>query len=231
MKKFCVALIALSVFVLSGCGGGGSSSVSEPIQQISPEVKQVVFLNSPALEFSKRYRIYKGAKLSGMNGAKYYVSNTGSESVQSVLVLGFSEALSADESFIVVNYAPDYETHSGSVVFAYDPSAGNENFTSGGNIAFTGGNMMRYTTLSLEENSANSDTKAGYYTVSPNDVEIYAEYPSLRGTTTFARGGRTAVTFIPDNEADNTPREIPSSGNVMRLVRKVNTFSGIVSEY
>ena len=175
MKKFCAALIALSVFMLSGCGGGGSSVGGRP--QASPEVKQVISVSSPALERNKRYRIYKGARLSGMNGAKYYVSNTGSEAVQSAVNLGFSEEISADESFVIINYAPDYETHSGSVVFAYDPSGVNDTFAYGGTVTFTGGNLMRYNALNLTGNASVSDSAAS--------ADIYETYETERGITTF----------------------------------------------
>ena len=224
MKKFCFALIALSVFVFSGCGGGGGSSSSDH-SQVSPEVKQVIVLSSPAIERNKRYRIYKGASLSGMNGAKYFVSNTGSEAVQSVLNLGFSEEFNASESFIVVNYAPDYETHSGSVVFAYDPSGVYDTFTSGVNIAFTGGTLMRYRSLSLSEGANVSGSAA------PQDAEVYKEYESSRGTTTFALGSGTSLSFIEVDEQSYLSRDIPSAGNVLQIVRRVNTFSGIVRSY
>ncbi len=233
VKKFYFALMAFTVFIISGCGGG-SSGGSDPAvgrrKQISPDVKQVAVITSHALERNKRYRIYKGAALSGMNGARYYISNTGSEQVESTLNLGFSEELSANESFIITNYAPDSEPHSGSVVFAYDPSALNNTFTSGGNVAFTGGSLMHYRTLSLEENTstAEGDT-TGHYTIRPIDAEIYAQHESERGVTTFAMGSGTSLTFIADDEDSTTPRNIPSSGDILQLVRKVNTFSGIIS--
>ena len=220
MKKFCVALIALSVFVLSGCGGGGSSSTGDG-SQVSTSVKQVIVLNSPALERNKRYRIYKGVKLSGMNGYKYYVSNTGSEATQSVLNLGFSEVISSDEAFIVVNYAPDYETHSGSVVFAYDPSGVKDEFTSGGSITYSDGKLMRYRTLDFTEDTNTSDVAAPA-------ASTYKEYESERGTTKFTMG--SGISIEPDEES-YLPRDVPSAGNVFQLVRKVNTFSGIVSGY
>ena len=228
MKRLYFALIALSVFVFSGCGGGGSSSSGGSQPPITISVKEVIVLSSPALERNKRYRIYKGARLSGMNGAKYFVSNTGSESVQSTLNLGFSEEFSADESFIVVNYAPDYESHSGSVVFAYDPSGSDETFTSGVNVSFTGGKLMRYRSLTISGDTNASEVTAS---VMPDDAEVYAEFESYRGITTFTAGKGSSVSFIAVDEEKNTPRDIPSSGNVLRLVHKVNTFSGIISEY
>ena len=100
MKKIYLSLMLLSVFAISGCGGGSSSSIEEK-PEISPDVKEVAVLSSPAFERNKRYRIYTGASLSGMNGAKYFVANTGSEAVQSTLNLGFIEELKAGESFIV----------------------------------------------------------------------------------------------------------------------------------
>lgn len=233
MKKFCFLLTAFTVFIISGCGGGGSSSNSDPVisKHISPDVKQVAVITSHALERNKRYRIYKGATLSGMNGARYYISNTGSEQIESTLNLGFSEKLNANESFIITNYAPDSEPHSGSVVFAYDPSAVSSTFTSGGNVAFTGGNLMQYRTLSLEDDTSTAEGDiAGHYIIQPVDAEIYAEHESERGVTTFAMGSGTSLTFVADDEDSATPRDIPSEGDILRLVRKVNTFSGIISK-
>ena len=234
MKKFYFALMAFAVFIISGCGGG-SSGGSDPLtnrrKQISPDVKQVAVITSHALERNKRYRIYKGATLSGMNGARYYVSNTGSEQVESTLNLGFSEKLSANESFIITNYAPDSEAHSGSVVFAYDPSSLNDDFTSGGNVAFTGGDLMEYRTLSLEDETSTAEGDiAGHYIIRPIDAEVYADHESERGVTTFAMGSGTSLTFIADDEDSTTPRDIPSTGDILQLVRKVNTFSGIISK-
>ncbi|MBQ7170289.1 MAG: hypothetical protein IJR63_10360 [Synergistaceae bacterium] len=230
MRKFFLALTVLSVFAISGCGGGSSSSIrSTP--PISPDVKQVIMLSSPALERNKRYRIYTGSRLTGMNGARYYVANTGSEAVQSTLNLGFSIVLSSDAPFIIVNDAPDSADHSGSVVFAYDPSAANDSFTSGGNVAFSGGYLMRYRTLSLSESAETADDTVGHYVIRPQDADIYKQYTSSRGTTTFAEGSGSSLSFVADDEEDYQPRDIPTSGFVLRTVRKVNTFSGIVRQY
>ena len=230
MRKFFLALTVLSLFAISGCGGGGSSSsLSTPT--ISPDVKEVIMLSSPAFERNKRYRIYTGARLSGMNGARYYISNTGSEAVQSTLNLGFSMVLSSDAPFIIVNDSPDSADHSGGVVFAYDPSAANDTFTSGGNVAFTGGYLMRYRTLSLSDSTSTADDIAGHYVIRPEDADIYKQYRSTRGITTFAAGSGSSLSFVADDEEDYQPRDIPTSGNVLRLVRKVNTFSGIIREY
>lgn len=227
MRKIYLALMLLLLFTLSGCGGGSSNPGSEYFT-ISPEVKQVVVLSSPAFERNKRYRIYTGAKLSGMNGARYFVSNTGSEAVQSTLNLGFSQKLNPNEAFIVVNYSPDDAAHSGSVVFAYDPSSANNTFISGGNIAFTGGNLMYYRTLSLSDTTT-ADYIVGHQEARPHDADNYARFESERGITTFAMGSGTQLSFIePDKEA-YLSRNIPSSGNVLQLVRKVNTFSGITA--
>lgn len=229
MRKIYLALMALSLLTLSGCGGG-SSNPGTGDTRISPEVKQVVVLSSPAFERNKRYRIYTGAKLSGMNGARYFVSNTGSEAVQSTLNLGFSQKLSPNESFIVVNYSPDDAAHSGSVVFAYDPSSANDTFISGGNIAFTGGNLMYYRTLSLSENVTGAYDVTGHQGDSrPYDADNYARFESERGITKFAMGSGTQLSFVEHDEESYLSRDIPSSGNVLQLVRKVNTFSSITS--
>lgn len=236
MKRLCVVLTALSVFILSGCGGGGgSSSFVEDIPQISPDVKQVAVLSSPAFERNKRYRIYTGAKLSGMNGARYYIANTGSEAVQSTLNLGFSEELSAGESFIIVNDSPDSADHSGGVVFAYDPSSANDTFISGGNIAFTDGDLMRYRTLSLSDSVSTSDItagndNAGHPETRPYDADIYAEMRTERGLTTFTMGSGSSLSFVEADGEAYLSRDIPPEGNVLRLVHKVNTFSGIIKE-
>ncbi|MBQ3345573.1 MAG: hypothetical protein IJG51_02435 [Synergistaceae bacterium] len=230
MRKIYLALMLLSLFAISGCGGGGSSSHIEEKPHISPDVKEVMVLSSPAFERNKRYRIYTGARLSGMNGAKYYVANTGSEAVQSTLNLGFSEQLKAGESFIIVNDSPDSADHSGGIVFAYDPSGVNDSFTSGGNIAFTGGNLMRYRTLSLADGVNTAENETGHKS-KPYDATVYAKFESGRGTTTFAMGSGTYLSFIEDDEEYYLSRDIPPSGNVLRLVRRVNTFSGMIKEY
>lgn len=228
MRKIYLVLLALSAFALSGCGGGSSPTGGGKV--ITPDVKQVAVLSSPAFERNKRYRIYKGASLSGMSGARYFIANTGSEAVQSTLNLGFSEELGANESFIIVNDSPDSADHSGGVVFAYNPSGVNDTFTSGGNIAFTGGRLMRYRTLSLYGEATAANDNTGHDDRRPYDAETYAEFVSDRGLTTFAIGRGSSPSFIVDDEEDYEPRNIPSSGYVYRLVRKVNTFSGIISE-
>lgn len=231
MKGLNIALIALSVFILSGCGGGGgggSSSFVNNGPEISPNIVKVAVINSPALERNKRYRMYKGASLSGINGAVYYVSNTGSEAVQSVLVLGFSEELRPDESLIIVNEAPDSSDHSGSVVFAYNPLGSKRTFSSGGNVSFSGGTLMKYRSLSLSEEAGSANDIAGHYNINPEDAEIFSLYESDRGITTFAVGEGRSLSFVPYDEETNSQRDIPSSGNTLRLVRKINTFSDIV---
>ena len=228
MKRFNIVLAALSVLILSGCGGGSSSSFVENYQRISPEVKQVMVLTSPAFERYNSYKIYKGSRLTGMNGAKYYISNTGSEAMQSTLNLGFSEVIGADEPFIIVNDAPDSADHSGGVVFAYDPSGVNDSFISGGSIGFVGGNLLMYRTLSLSENVGASDTdRGGHYELRPEDADVFARYESGRGVTTFAVGSGSSLSFVAYDEDSYLPRDVKPSGTVLRLSRKVNTFSGI----
>ena len=229
MKKLYLALMALSLFALSGCGGGSSSSVGQLYPRISPDVKEVIVLSSPAFERNKRYRIYTGATLSGMNGAKYFVSNTGSEAVQSTLNLGFSQTLDPNESFIIVNDSPDSADHSGGIVFAYDPSAASENFTSGGNVSFNGGSLMYYRTLSLSDSVESANDNGGHTeSTTPLDADTYAEFESERGVTTFAIGRGTYLSFVVDDEESYLPRDIPEEGYILRLVHKVNTFSGII---
>ena len=50
MRKIYLALMLLSLFAISGCGGGGSSSHIEEKPHIIPDVKEVMVLSSPAFE-------------------------------------------------------------------------------------------------------------------------------------------------------------------------------------
>ncbi|MBR1658003.1 MAG: hypothetical protein IJ697_06015 [Synergistaceae bacterium] len=226
-------LLFVSLFFLSGCGGGSSGSSVDRRKQISTEVIQAITLNSPAIERNKRYTIHKGVRLSGMSGARFYAANTGSEAVQSTLNLGFNELISPDEAFVVVNDTPEDTSHRGLVVFAYDPSGITDDPLLGGSVSFSGGQKLRYRTLSLE------DTELIEYAESepefdgakkPYDAEVYAEFTTDRGTTTFSMGRGNYPSFIENDPEYYLSRDIPSKGNVLRIVRKVNTFSGIIAE-
>lgn len=226
MKKIHFAvytiLMALSIFLLNGCGGGSSSTGTPQDGIVTPEIKQVIMLDSPAIELNKRYSIYKGVTLTGMNGAKYFVANTGSVAVQSTMNLGFSEIVSPDEAFIVVNDTPSDAAHKGSVVFAYDPSGVRDEVLSGANPTYSGGMRLTYSTLSLT-GPVNSSA-------APTDAYVYKEYVSDRGTTKFAAGLGSNPSFVQVDTESYNKRDVPLTGNVLWIVRRVNTFSGIMSE-
>ncbi|MBQ3402620.1 MAG: hypothetical protein IJG65_04515 [Synergistaceae bacterium] len=235
-----LVVLSLSLFSLSGCSGGGaSSSSSEPTSGY--EVRQIVVLSSPALELNKRYSIYTGGSLSHMEGSRYYIASTGSEENQAVLNLGLSEELDPNVPFIVVND----ETGSGDrsvVVFAYDPSGVNSTPKNGGTVTFTGGRRLRYRTLNLRGTEPRNveDYPNDYIghdrririisrdnNVRPVDADIYASFTTERGTTEFATGLGDSVSFLVPDEDYYLSRDIAPSGYVFRLVRQVNSFSGI----
>ena len=231
MKKLhfvllCV-LTALSVFTVSGCGGGGSNS-GLPGRKPEPElnVVQVITINSPVIERNKRYRIYRGARLEGMNGARIFAANTGSEAVQSVMNLGFSEEILTGETFIIVNDSPDDAAHNGAVIFAYDPSGIKTEPLVGGSVSFSGGTQMRYRALSLTDTGAAEFAGA----VMSGDAQVWERFSTERGTTTLAAGNGINLSFIEADEEYYLSRDVPLTGNVFRIVRRVNTFSGIIAE-
>ena len=141
MKKIYGALIftalALFAFSFSGCGGSHSNKFSG--DTTTETVKQVAVLTSPAFEIGKEYQIYRGSSLSGMNGAQYYVADTGSESNKATLNLGFVDEINDTLVF----------TNNGSVVFAYDPSGTEGNVLTEGTVTRTGGNLLSYNGLTI----------------------------------------------------------------------------------
>ena len=143
MKKFYGALIfaALAVFAfsLSGCGGSNSKLPSGNTNT-SSQVKQVAVLTSPSFEIGKDYQIYKGSKLTGMNGSKYYIANVGSESNKATLNLGFLDEL-GDDTLAFVN--------DGTVVFAYDPLGTSDTPLTSGTVKCTDGKLLRYNGLTI----------------------------------------------------------------------------------
>ena len=215
MKKICFfVLISLSLFSLSGCGGGGSASSGDGnAHPVPKEVLQTITLSSPVIELNKRYSVYKGVRLSGMAGNKFFVSNTGSTAVKSTIVLCLCEPVSADEAFIVVSDSPDDAAHNGAVVFAYDPSGVSNDVLGGGNISFSGGSRMMYQSLTVP-----AEIPSGYY--------VNKNFESERGTTEFAINPSS----LPNDPQYYEPRDIPSSGNVFRITRQVNIFSDIIME-
>lgn len=61
----------------------------------------------------------------------------------------------------------------------------------------------------------------------PSDADETFYIETSRGTTTFNMASGSTASFIETDEEAGTPRDIASSGNVFKLVRKVNTFSHI----
>lgn len=232
MKKLNFVLLTVlgvfSVFAVSGCGGGGGSGSGLPNRKPEPplDVVQVITINSPVIERNRRYKIYRGARLEGMNGARVFVANTGSEAVQSVLNLGFSEEILTGESFIVVNDSPEDAAHNGAVVFAYDPSGVKTEPLIGGSVSFSGGVQLEYRALSLSETGAAEIEGA----VVSGDAQVWERFSTERGTTKFAAGLGNNLSFIEADEEYYLSRDVPLRGNVFRIVRRVNTFSGIISE-
>ncbi len=143
MKKFYGALIfaalAAFVFSVSGCGGS-SNSFNGNINTNTGTVKQVAVLTSPAFEIGKDYQIYRGSKLTGMNGSKYYVADTGSESNKATLNLGFLDEI-GDDTLAFVN--------NGTVVFAYDPSGTSDTPITSGTVTRTDGKLLSYNGLTI----------------------------------------------------------------------------------
>lgn len=131
-----VVLMAALVLSLSGCGGdsdSGSGTTS------TATVKQVMVLDSPALQVGSEYEIYRGSTLESMDGAKFFVAEVGGSDEQAIMNLGLTEEL--NETFAVV------DTSSNKVVFAYDPS-GDGNKTSG-DVSRSGGKRQKYNGLTI----------------------------------------------------------------------------------
>lgn len=154
MKKFYFVLMPLIVFLIFGCGAEDRSP-SSPITS-SYEIKQVATLTSPALELYKSYNIYTGSTLTDIGNARYFVANTGSAASQATLNLGFSDALSIDQTFVVVNSSTN------EVVFAYNPAGGFDNngndiWKTGGSVKYSGGRLLRYRSLTIEAAPTSND--------------------------------------------------------------------------
>ena len=154
MKKFYFVLMPLIVFLIFGCGAEDRSP-SSPVTN-SYEIKQVATLTSPALELYKSYNIYTGSTLTDIGNARYFVANTGSASSQATLNLGFSDALSIDQTLVVVNSSTN------EVVFAYNPAGGFDNngndiWKTGGSVKYSGGRLLRYRSLTIEAAPTSND--------------------------------------------------------------------------
>ncbi|MBR0069767.1 MAG: carbohydrate-binding domain-containing protein, partial [Synergistaceae bacterium] len=131
-------LLAVFAFTVSGCGGSSKSIIGNTDTE-TETVKQVAVLTSPAFEIGKDYQIYKGSSLTGMNGAQYYIADTGSESNKATLNLGFVNEINETLVF----------TNNGSVVFAYDPSGTENSVLTEGTVTRTGGNLLSYNGLTI----------------------------------------------------------------------------------
>ena len=176
MKKFPSALyfliMALVILSLSGCGsGGGRSSVSSETTPEAPkeagyEVKQVAVLTSPAFEMHKNYIIYTSGTLSDMGTARYYVASVGDTSSQTTLNLGLSQELDANSTLAVVN------SSTGAVVFAYNPSGNENEWKTGGNVRVTGGNAMRYRSLTIDGQSTDIQAAVNLEVADSNIIKI-----------------------------------------------------------
>lgn len=129
---------------LSGCGGSSSNSFVD--DEETAKVSEVAVIESPVFEQGHSYRIIEGATLSGMNGAKYFVADVGSEGSASVLNLGFTDKL-GNQTLVFVDDA------TGKVVFAYDPSGSDGSNKTSGTVNYSGGTRMKYTSLVIPADS------------------------------------------------------------------------------
>ncbi|MBQ3653173.1 MAG: carbohydrate-binding domain-containing protein [Synergistaceae bacterium] len=141
-----VYLVIMGALVLSLSGCGGSSGGVLGLVS-NPTTAQVAVIESPALEIGKTYKIIKGATLSGMNGAAYYVAPIGSDSNAATLNLGFAQTLGSETLAFI-------DTSTGNLVFAYDPSGEGSKTT--GTVSYTGGTQMRYSGLTLNASTYSS---------------------------------------------------------------------------
>ncbi len=169
MKKisgaFYFIVIACAVFSLSGCSGSSSKNNTAG----TAEVAEVAVLTSPALEVYRDYKIIKGASISGMDGAQYYVAgDIGDENSQATLNLGFSGEFDVNSTFAVVNVSTNR------VVFAYDPKGNTDEWKTSGNIATTGGYRLSYNGLTIEQETAEVSAAVGpvYSSSSINYIKL-----------------------------------------------------------
>ena len=199
MKKFYyffVAVLLLSVMSMSGCGSGGGGDLKSDDDEkertqggSNYPVKQVAVIQSPALERYRSYKIFTDAKLSGIGDFQYYVANIGSEASQSVLNLGFSDELSADQSLVIVN------SSTGDVVFAYNPEGEYGQWKASGNIKFSGGKQLRYRSLTIDKSVEDSIMSA---------VSFGNIYDSV---TEIQLNGSSATYQSPDDSASQKIQE------------------------
>lgn len=143
MRKAYYLILALMVLSLTGCGGSSNNSFVND-EDFALTAAQVAVISSPALQKDRSYRLIKGAELTGMYGAQYYVSPTGSEARQATLNLGFNQVIGSSTLIIV-----DDDTDT--VVFAYDP--GGEGSRTSGTVRYDGGTRLRYSGLNISSSS------------------------------------------------------------------------------
>lgn len=221
-------MMSFIIFSLSGCGGGHKNTLvpdSEPASTTNYEINQVAVLTSPALEMYKDYKIFTSIDLEGMETAQFYVANTGNDSSQATLNLGLTSKFNTSESLAIINAS------TGAVVFAYNPSGISDTWKIGGNVFIrSDGKSIRYRSLTIDADSANvseypSGNTSGDYKYYDADV-LSSAYQTERGVTAVNIGTGSSVSFIEIDE-DTRPRNINTSGDVFKLNRKVNTFSGL----
>ena len=63
----------------------------------------------------------------------------------------------------------------------------------------------------------------------PEDATLFVPFKTERGVTTFTLGLGSNLSFIREDTETYESRDVPPSGYVYKLVRKTNTFSGIIS--
>ena len=195
MKKIYTALmfvvLAAFIFSVAGCGGSSNSNRmsfsnnnqnsdnnndndngnNNDNEQTTETVKQVAVLTSPVFQRDKEYRILKGATLSGMKSAQYYIANTGTEANQATINLGFLDTLNTTLVFI--------DDDTGTVVFAYDPSGTANTAITDGTVTASGGTQLSYNALEV--------SSAAFFTALDVDTSS-AKKIVLNGTTATIDG-------------------------------------------
>ena len=197
IEKFYFLFLVLIVISMSGCGSSHSdlSDSDDEASASNYEVKQVAVITSPALERYKSYKILTGSILSGINDARYFVANIGSESSQSTLQLGLSDELSMDQSFVIINSATN------DVVFAYNPFGIDGKWKDNGNVRFLGGKELRYRSLTIDQTDDYSiATSALPSSITNNIIEI-----NLNGSTATCAGESvTEYKYVWNSDIDHS---------------------------
>ena len=183
MRKFSgrlyFILTACVIFLLSGCSGHSRSSVNNNKTVDTAQIKEIVVLTSPALEAYRDYQIVNGAKISGMDGNQYYAAgDIGDEESQVTLNLGFSENFDVNSTFAVVNVSTNR------VIFAYDPKGTADTWKTGGNISISGGKLLTYNGLSIDQTASTSAATAAVDYDSSNVISITLNKTSAKISST-----------------------------------------------